>query len=155
MRKRNLRISENKCIKTIGMLTTGCCEQDVVRQFNVHPFAIRLLLSCFRVAWQVSDYQRHRRPRKTTIRSDQFILTTLRSNRFMHVCTQSCQWLTSVTGCLCRLKISQLLLGFGTRHLLQLSKDDDIDEDMDTNTNIRPCNDNITIINNKIQYCYF
>ena len=77
------RISENERNRAIGMLTAGCRQQDVARQFNVHPSTIIRLLSRFRVTGQVSDRQRHGRPRKTTVRQDRFIVTTSRRNRFM------------------------------------------------------------------------
>jgi hypothetical protein len=62
------RSSGNERNRVFGKLIAGCCQQDVVRQFNVHPSTTSRLLSRFRVTWQVSARQRHRRQLKTTVR---------------------------------------------------------------------------------------
>jgi AraC-like DNA-binding protein len=81
------RISEN-----VEMHTAGCREEDVARQFNVHPSTFSRLLNSFQVTRQVNTRQRHRRQLKTTIRKDHFNVTTLR--RKFHICKQSCLWVT-------------------------------------------------------------
>ena len=52
------RISENERHRVIGMLNAGLRQQDVVRQFNVHPSTIGRLLRRFRITWQESARQR-------------------------------------------------------------------------------------------------
>jgi hypothetical protein len=77
------RIVENERNRVIGMLTARCCQQDITRQFNVHPSTISRLLSSFRLTWQVSARQRHRRKQKTMVRQDLFIVTTSKRKHFM------------------------------------------------------------------------
>jgi hypothetical protein len=53
------RIFENERNGAIGLITAGCHQQKVVRQFNVYPSTISQLLSRFRVTWLASTSQRH------------------------------------------------------------------------------------------------
>jgi hypothetical protein len=54
-----------------------------VRQSYDHPSTISRLLSRFRVTWQISTRQRHRRQQKTTDHQDRCIVATSRLNRLM------------------------------------------------------------------------
>jgi hypothetical protein len=69
--------------RAVGMHTALCRQQDVARQFNIHPSTFSWLLSRFRVTRQVSTHQRYRRQLKTTVYQDHFIVTTLRCNSFL------------------------------------------------------------------------
>jgi hypothetical protein len=69
-----LRIFENERDRAIGML------HDFL---NVHLSTISRFLSRFQVTWQFSDNQRHRRPWKTTVRHNGFIVKTSRRKRFI------------------------------------------------------------------------
>jgi hypothetical protein len=65
--------------RSIGMLSAGCRQQDVARQFNVHPSTISRRLSRW-VTWHFSTRQCHL---KTTVRHHRFIVTTSRRNLFI------------------------------------------------------------------------
>jgi hypothetical protein len=67
------------------MHTALCRQQDVARQFNVHPSNFSRRFSRFRVTRQVSGCQRYGRQLKTTVYQDHFIVTTSRRNSFMSV----------------------------------------------------------------------
>lgn len=67
----------------LGMLGAGMRYRDVARQFNVHESTISRLKTRFEQTGSASDKPRSGRPRKTTPREDNYIVTTSRRNRFM------------------------------------------------------------------------
>jgi hypothetical protein len=84
-------ISENERNRALRMLSARYRQQDVKRQCNARPSNISRLLSRFRVTWQVSSCQRHRRQQKTMVRQYRFKILLQRQVQTLHVCTQSCQ----------------------------------------------------------------
>lgn len=67
----------------IGMLTAGMRNKDVARHFHVNESTISRLRTKFRQTGSVKDRPRAGRPRKTTRREDNYIVTSSRRNRFL------------------------------------------------------------------------
>ena len=67
----------------IGMLTGGMMVKDVAQHFHVSESAISRLRTKYRQTGTIKDRTRPGRPRKTTRRGDNFIVTSSRRNRFL------------------------------------------------------------------------
>lgn len=67
----------------IGMLTAGRKNKDVARHFQVSESSISRLRAKFRQTGSVKDRPRTGRPRKTTGREDNYMVTSSRRDRFL------------------------------------------------------------------------
>ena len=67
----------------IGMLTGGMWVKEVAQRVRVSESAISRLRAKYRQTGTVKDRLRPGRPRKTTRREDNYIVTSSRRNRFM------------------------------------------------------------------------
>ena len=68
---------------TIGISTAGMKNKEIVRHFQVSKSSISRLRTKFRQTGSVNDLPRTGRPRKTTRREDNYIVTSSRRDRFL------------------------------------------------------------------------
>ena len=68
--------------QAIGMLDAGMLVNDVAGHFGVHRSTIHRLRTRYAASGDVSDRRRSGRPKKTTQRQDNYVVTSSRRNRF-------------------------------------------------------------------------